>query len=204
MRKLLSALVAVTFSAGIAAAAFIPLLSGSAQLACQEPSQSAYCANQLIQTMNSYLGLVAVLPGPIASTATTAEQTLATTSLPPNTLSVPGQTLRLKCGGATAANGNTKSAKLYFGTGASISTGNFTASAAAWELELIVTDAAITQPNSVYVGRGTESTTVVAPVAGNNVTDNLTTAITAKCTVTQGTASAADLTLEDFVIEQVK
>ena len=206
MRKLWSTLVAVLFSGGIAAAAFIPFLTPNspAGIACSEPSQSLYCYNQIIGQVNGFLGLVAALPGPVASVATTAEQTLATTPLPPGTLTTAGQTLRLKCGGTTASNGNTKSAKLYFGTGATISTGNFTASGVAWELELIVSANGLTQPNSQFLGRGSESTTTVAPVAGQNTTDNLSNAVTAKCTVTQGTASAADLTLEDFIIEQVK
>jgi hypothetical protein len=211
MRKLLSifaaTLTAAIIAGGVAWSAFIPFLTPNspAGIACSEPSQSLYCYNQIIGTVNGYLGLVAALPGPIASTATTGEQTLATTPLPPGLLSVAGQTLRLRCGGTTASNGNTKSAKLYFGTGATISTGNFSTSGAAWELELLVTaGTTIATANSVYIGRGTQNTTVVAPVSGNNLTDNLSNAVTAKCTVTQGSASAADMTLEDFIIEQIK
>lgn len=215
MRKLWSTLVAVLFSGGIAAAAFIPFLTPNspAGIACSEPSQSLYCYNQIIGTVNSYLGLVGALPGPQATTATTAEQTLATTVIPPGTLSVPGQTLRLRCGGTTAGNVDLKAAKLYFGTGATVSTGNFGNNftggvGTSYELELLVTAVTATA-NSVYIGRGSITgaasvATAVNPTVGNDLTDNLSNGVTVKCTATLGLASAGDLTQQLFLIEQVK
>jgi hypothetical protein len=205
MRKLLSALVAVIFSGGIAASAFIPFLTVNtpAGVACAEPSQSLYCYNQILGTINSYLGLVGALPGPIASTATTAEQVLASTSIPGGTLSVPGQSLRLHCGGISAANTDSKLARLYFGN-AAISTGAFTTSAANWELELLVMLQAPTT-SMVYIGRGSLGSAVtVSPIVANDLVDNPSLALTAKCTVTQSAATAGEMTEELFSIEQVK
>ena len=215
MRKLLSILVptiaAVIIAGGLAWGAFIPLLSPNTPsgIACSEPSQSLYCFNQLVQTMNSYLGLVAAQPGPVASTATTNEQVLASTVIPAGTLSVPGQQLKLRCAGVTSNDGTAKQVKLYFGS-AQISTGGglSTTSNSGWELELIVQAAAGSPPaNSTYIGRGSYGTAItVSPVSAYNITDSLAAAagITAKCTSIQSAATAGEITEEVFSIEQVK
>jgi hypothetical protein len=198
MRKLLSVLAAVLVTSTIAYAANVPFWSSIV-----DPGNILGTINGLIQSINSSVGgLVADVPGPVASIGTTNEQTLASASIAGGTIGSVGQTLDIKCGGTTAANGNTKAAKLYFG-GFSISTGNFTTSAENWELELVVTNGG-TQPNVAGIGRGTQNTTVVAPVATSDLADNLSGAVLAKCTATQGTASAADVTLEDFVVQSVK
>jgi hypothetical protein len=205
MRKLLSALVAVIFSGGIAASAFIPFLTVNtpAGVACAEPSQSLYCYNQIIGTINSYLGLVAAQPGPIASIATTNEQTFSTTVIPGGTLAVPGQELRIRCGGTTTTNTDSKLARLYFGSVA-IPTGQFNTSGASWELELLVM-AGSAGANSSVIGRGSLGSAVtVSPIAINDVTDNLAAAVTVKCTGTQSTSNAGEMTEQLFSIEQVK
>jgi hypothetical protein len=205
LRKILAGLSALVlaaalFAAPIARSANLPYFSGPN---CAEASQLQACLNQLIQTLNpGVAGLVLSIPGPTASTATTAEQTFVSAAIPTNTLLQPGQSLRLTCAGNTASNGNTKSAKLYLGAFA-VTTGNFTTSAETWKLELLVTLAA-TPTNSVGVGDGLINTTVVAPTVTNDLTDNFAAALTAKCTGTQGSASASDMTQDVFLIEQVK
>jgi hypothetical protein len=198
MRKLLSVATAVLLTGAVAYAANIPYWSSII-----DPGNLQGSVNGLIQSINSSVGgLVASQVGPIASTATTSEQTLASASIAGGTIGSPGQTLDLRCAGGTPANGDTKAAKLYFGN-FSISTGNFTTSGASWELELVVSNGG-TQPNVVGFGRGTQNTTVVAPVSTDETADNLSGAVTAKCTVTQGSATAGDMTLEDFVVQSVK
>ena len=203
MRKFWSTLVAVLFSGGIAAAAFIPILSPNnpAGIACSEPSQSLYCYNQIIGTVNSYLGLVAAQPGAVNGAALTSEQTLATTTLPGGTLGAAGQSLIIRCNGTTSSAGHNNTAKLYFGQ-YSFSSGTMSTASASWELELLITATSTTA--SVGNGRGTFSTTVIAPTVTVDSVDVLTGGIVAKCTGTQGTASAADIVLDNFIVEQVK
>lgn len=190
-----------------AKAGTIPLLSGAAALNCQEPSQTVACANNFVNQLNSYFGLSAVQVGPINSTATTNEQILSQTPIAPGTLIATGQSLKIHCGGTTGADTNTKTVKLYFGA-ASITTPAMTTSGINWEMELLVTLAAT--PNTVILGRGSiggglgSFAALVTPIATNDTFDNLSAAVTAKCTTTQGTASANDTVLEDFMIELVK
>jgi hypothetical protein len=202
MRKLLStitaALTASCIAGGVAFSFGIPLISGPIQ-----PASLLEGLNYIINNAKAYYGMVAALPGPIASTATTAEQVFATTVIPTGSFTGPGQTLIIRCAGITANNAHTKAANLYFGaeeiSATSIGTNN------SWELEMTVTQATATATaNSVIFARGTQGTTVVAPVATNDTSDNLSTGITTKCTGTQGTASAADMTMEDFIVFQEK
>jgi len=199
MKKLLSTVAAIFMAGGIAYATNVPLITGPVDVGAM-PS----VLNNLIQSINSNVGgLVGVQVGPINSTATTAEQTLASFSVPANTIGTPGQTLELYCGGLTGSNTNNKTAHLYYGT-TELSTGTMSTSAETWYLQMLVTNASKTQPNSVATGFGMTNTTGVAPIATNNTTDDLTTALTAKCTVTQGTSSASDTTLETFIVRTVK
>ena len=202
MRKVLStisaALVASTIAGGVARSFGIPLISGPIQ-----PASLLEGLNYVITNAKAYYGMVAALPGPIASTATTAEQVFATTALPTGSFNGAGQTFIIRCAGITANNAHTKAANLYFGateiTASSIGTNN------SWELEMTVTQATATATaNSVIFARGTQGTTVIAPVVTNDTFDNLSGGNTVKCTGTQGTASAADMTMEDFVIFQEK
>lgn len=201
MRKVLStitaALVAAVFAGGLSWGFGLPYYSS--------PFQAGNLLshfNNLIQEMNSYIGMVSAQPGPIASTATTAEQTFATTTLPGGTLSLPGQTLVIRCNGTTGADTQTKTAHLYFG-GYEYSTASMSTSAESWELELTVT-AVSAAANSVIAGRGSSATATVAPTVTQDQTDNLANAVTVKCTGTQGTASAADMTMYNFVVWQEK
>lgn len=205
MRKLWSTLVAVLFSGGIAAAAFIPLWTPTTNpgQACIESSQSLYCYNQIFGIVNSYLGLVAAQPGPVASAATSAEQVLATTTIPGGTLNTPGQELHLRCAGTSSATTDARLVRLYFGS-AAISTGVFQGSAVNWELELIVQYGA-TAGSIPYIGRGSYGPAVtVSPISFNDVSDNLANGIVAKCTGTQSMPTAGELTEEVFSIDQVK
>ena len=195
VQTILATLAAGALAFGVASATSIPYYTAI------QPSNIVSAFNDLIARINSSTGLVASLPGPIASLGQTAEQSFASTPLPPTTLTLPGQTLIIRCAGLTGSNGNTKTAHLYFGA-FEYSTAAMSTSGESWELELTV-QAATTTPNFVIYGRGTTNTTVVAPVATND-TELMSNSPVVKCTGTQGTASAADMTMENFVIFQEK
>ena len=201
MKKVLAALAAIAFSGAIALAANIPLFT------IVQPSNLVEGLNNLILQVNTGVsGNVVTVLGPVASTATTVEQTLATGVIPFLTtngyVNTPGQSYRLTCAGTTAANTNSKTGHLYFGA-AEYSTAAMSTSAESWELQIVVTMTA-TPSTSYWFGRGTTNTTVVAPVATGDTTDSFGANITTKCTVTQGTASASDTVLTNFIVEQIK
>jgi hypothetical protein len=202
MRKLLSTvsavLMATVISGSVAWSFGLPFFSAL------QSSNVLEGLNTLISRINANYGMVAALPGPIASTATTAEQTFATTSIPTGSFTGAGQTMIIRCAGITASDTNNKTAHLYFG-GFEYSTATMSTINENWELELTVTQATATATaNSVAYGRGTTGTTVVAPLATNDTTDNLAYGNTVKCTGTQGTASAADMTMDNFIVFQEK
>lgn len=187
---------ALLAAAPAARAANIPLLTGP-----QDPSQLIATLNTLIQAINS--GVAGLLNAQTASVATgtgTAEQTLQTYTMPANTLSAAGQAVRVTCWGTTAANGNNKTMKLYFGASV-ISTGTLTLNNKSWTLNLLVMrTAAATQ---VALGTGIGDATDVATYT-NAGTDDLTAGVVIKCTGQDGTSSAADITATAMTVELVK
>ena len=109
MRKLLSTIAAVMFAGGIAWGSNIPLFQGPIQ-----PANIPAALNLLITEINAgTAGLNSYIPGPVASLGQTAEQSLASVSIPAGVLTTAGQGLRLTCAGVTAANTNNKTVKLY-------------------------------------------------------------------------------------------
>ena len=199
LRGVLTTLAAVVMAGVLAYASNIPLMTGP----ISPDNQLAHFNNLINQINADTAGLSQFIPGPIQSTATTNEQTLATTSVPAGQIASSGQGLDILCSGTTAANTNTKTVHLYFGS-VEYSTAAMSTSAESWYLELIVNANATPASNAVYMGRGLTNTTAVAAVAGVDSSDPWNAAITVKCTVAQGTASASDTTLEQFLIQQIK
>lgn len=205
MRKLLLGSCALLLTSAIAFGANVQLVP---QGFIAEPSQIIPLVNALIQQINQNVsGLVAAQVGPVTSTATTAVQTLATTPIPSGTLQSSGQSLRLKCAGFTAANTNVKAVSLSFGS-AVVTSGAINISGARWNLDLLIT-AVTPTANFVAIGGGQlTSTTISTPVAivAQQVTsDNLATSLTASCQSQQsGAAGAAEVVMENFLVEQVK
>ena len=199
MKRLLSIAAAVLVSGAIAYGAYIPYLSGP-----QDPSQLLSTINTLINSIKAGVnGIIAVYNVTTNSAGTTNEQTLASAVIPGNTLIQNGQGVQLRCSGTFANTSHAStSVKLYYGTSSVTSVGATTAGQG-WDLALLVTYGA-SPTDSKYVGNGSVSTTVVAPNVGDNTTDDLRTNLTAKCTATQGTASANDTVLQNFIVEQVK
>lgn len=184
----------------------IPLISGTTSpsaVACSEASQEIACLNNLINQINSGVaGYYAAILAPVAASATSTEQTLASVAVPTGAIASPGQALRLRCSGISAANVSAKTIKLYWGNNV-YSSGSFAGSASGWDLEMLVI--AATTTNTISTARGTQATTVIAPVASTdfNTVDQINGPVTVKCTgTTDGTAS--EVTLETLYIEQVK
>jgi hypothetical protein len=200
MRKLLYGLTGLLLAGGIALSANIPLFKEV------QPSSLVSALNSLIVNINTQTaGLNSFIAGPITSVAgLTTPQTLAQSAIPAGIFSTAGQSLRITCGGTSGANNDAKTVGIKWGS-VTISSASFSTSGETWQLHLLIT--AATNPvtaNTVYIGDGTINTTVIAPVSGNDTTDNpAANAVTASCNAaTAGTAS--DITLENFLVEQVK
>lgn len=200
LKGLLAGAAAVFFAAGVAGAANLSLLSGSQY---SEPSQILATVNTLIQNIN--FGVNGRLSATVTATgtpiATTAEQTLATYTLPANRLAATGDGVRIVCWGTTASNSNAKQAILYFG-GSSFTSANASAApnGAKWRMELLVMrSGAATQ---TVVGNGQ---VLAAPVSiyTNAGSDNLTANVTIKCNSVTPTAPQ-DMTMQGMLVEQIK
>lgn len=131
--------------------------------------------------------------------ADTTEDTLATFSLPANTLLNTGEALRIRAFGTCAANGDNKTMKLYFGASV-VATPTAATNNKNWELELIVVKSGAN--TQAVLGRGLVDTTPVTPYF-NAGADTDTAAITIKCTGQAGTGNANDIVLKGFIVEQI-
>lgn len=204
MRKFLSIVTALFLAGGAALATNIPLRTGPLQ-----PANVLDAINNLIVSINNDSpGLYAFIPGPVASTAVTAQQVLATTSMPVGTLTAAGQGIRISCAGTSAANTDAKQVGIKFGT-ITLSSASFSTSGETWYLTMVVN--AATNPvtaSSVYFGSGLTNTTAVAPIAGADTAtaDNLATqAINIQCLAAGGSASTTgDQIMQSFLVESIK
>lgn len=130
----------------------------------------------------------------VAATATgTTEQILATYSLPANALNTVGRRLRVHAQFSTAANVNTKTFRLYFGT--QVISNSTAVSAAGSVLDLYITKSGAN--TQIVTGSGYAGTVLTTPfsAAGAN-TD--TAAIVIKATCQDTTSAANDCVLQDF------
>lgn len=204
LKRGLAALAAIVVAATLAWSANIPLLTGPAGTNPPvEMPPGLGTLNQVIQSINNGTGgLLNAQTAAVATGTGTAEQTLQTYSLPANTLNIAGQYLTVRCWGATAANTNNKTAKLYFGASV-ISTPTMATSAETWSLEYIVMRRTAT--TQAFVGNGAISTGPVplAPVVTDGA-ETLTAAVVIKCTGTDGTSSAADITANAMLVSASK
>lgn len=132
------------------------------------------------------------------STGTTAEQTLASYSLPAATLNT-GTKLRIGASFTAAGNADTKTFKCYFGA-ASISSGALLTNGKNGDCHIIVTrfGAAV----HMFNGKMLVDTTAITDAVTTDTTAD-TGAITIKFTATQGSAQANDVVLNDFFVERL-
>lgn len=134
-----------------------------------------------------------------ASTGTgTTEQTLATYSLPANTLNV-GTKLRIKASFSAAANTDNKTFKCYFGASV-ITSGVLTTNGKNGSCEVIVTKTGAS--TQIVYGNMLVDTTAITGYK-NAGTDTDTAAIVIKFTGTDGTSAAGDIVLNDFSVERL-
>ena len=198
--RILAATAAIAMSGALALAANLPLLSGPNY---SDPSQVLGTVNTVIQNINSGVGgLLNAQTAAVATGTGTAEQVLQTYTMPANQLSSAGQAVRVRCWGTTGATANNKTRKLYFGASV-ITTATEAANAQNWVLELVVMrTAAAAQSVS---GTGLAGTAGVTPISYiNQGTDDLTAAVVIKCTGTDATSAAADITANGMLVEQIK
>lgn len=160
--------------------------------------------NQLVQAVNGGTGgLLNAQTASVATIANTTETTLQQYTLPANTLSQAGQSLRVTCFWNTGATANTKTVKLYFGASV-ISTLADAANAQNGKLEaIIMRTGAATQK---FLGSGIAGTGSLTPVATVYTagTDALTAGVLIKCTGTNGTAAANDIIANGMITEMIK
>lgn len=199
MRKILATVAAIMLSGAIAYAANLPYLVGPN---FSEPSQILANFNTLIQSINNGTsGVIAAYVSPTASTATGTQQVLASVTIPTGTLVTAGQSLRATCAGTKNTNADSAIVGIQFGT-QQVSSNSWTSSGGGWRMDALIT---ISTPATatVYVANGFNGTNVVTPTSGYNTTDSFGTGQPIKClATTAGTLN--DLTLEDFIVEQVK
>lgn len=200
MKKILYGFVGLAFMAATASAANIPYLNGPI-----DPSGLLGTFNQLIASINS--GIQSKLYGngvAAATTAVTTEETLFTYSLPANYLANAGDAVRVECSAATGATANNKTLRLYFGS-AVVSTGAVAANAQNLYLNYTVTRGASASAQAFAAGGvgGTNSATLVAQV-NTAATEDLTAAVTIRCTGQNGTAAAGDISAKSMIVEAIK
>lgn len=198
MKRITAALAAIIATVGIAWGANISLQTGPI-----EANQMLARINQLIQSVNNGVGgLLNAQTAAVATGTGTSEQVLQTYTMPANQLASAGQAVRVRCWGTTGATANNKTRKLYFGASV-ITTATEAANAQNWVLELVVMrTGAATQSVS---GTGLAGTGGVTPISYvNQGTDDLTAAVVIKCTGTDGTSAAGDITANGMIVEQIK
>jgi len=198
LKRLFAVLAAVACSGAIALSANLSLTTGP-----QPASDLASILNTLIQNINGAVGRISVSTTAASTTASTGEITLHQYTLPANYLNVAGDSLRVTCWGTTGADANNKTTKLYFGSSV-ISTATEASNAQKWWLDFIVTRRTATTQAIVMRGQaGTGSVTPLAPVTAD-AAETLTAAVTIKCTGTNGTASAGDITAQGMIVEALR
>ena len=198
-RSILAAFAGLLLAGG-AYAANLPLLTGPNY---SDPSNVLGTVNTVIQGINSGVGgLLNAQTAAVATGTGTTEQTLQTYALPANQLASAGQAVRVRCWGTTGATANNKTRKLYFGASV-ITTAAEAANAQNWFLDLVVMrTGAATQSVSGFGLAGTGGVTPISYI--NQGSDDLTAAVTIKCTGTDGTSAAADITANGMIVEQIK
>lgn len=133
-----------------------------------------------------------------AGVAGTAEQVLATYSLPANT-AIAGTKLRIKASFTAAANGNNKTFLCYFGASV-ITSGVLSTNAKNGSCEVIVTF--VTAATQIVYGNMLVDTTAITGYVNAAATSDGTAAIVLKFSATGGT-SGADITMNDFSVERL-
>lgn len=133
--------------------------------------------------------------------ANTDETTLYTYELRANTLSRDGQAVRVKAWGTTAANGNNKTFRLYFG--ATVLRGQLVAlNNGTWVFDaVVVRTASGAQEAEVELRSSTTTTNVGYTAERTTPAADTTAAIVIKTTGINGTANAGDIVFRGAIVE---
>ena len=134
--------------------------------------------------------------GTSATGADTTETDLWTVSLPASSLSANKKGIHVRTWGTVAANGNTKTLRLYFGATV-VLTVVTTASGAAWDLDMQVIRTSATTQHAI--GHGIVGTVTTTNFIEPNETN--ANAITVKVTGQNGTATASDIVGKSWVLD---
>lgn len=143
------------------------------------------------------IGALNINVGNAVGNVGTGEDDLLTYTLPANSLSGTGKTLRITAWGRTAANANAKTLKLYLGATTMVSRSMTTGSGNTWSISTLVTRAGSNSQGYV-TNYFTDGATSVGASRGVS-TETDTSTIVIKCT---GTATAdSDVIQDGFLIE---
>jgi hypothetical protein len=145
-------------------------------------------------------GVLTVSVTTAQTTAVTTEEDLWTYSLPANTLSTNGYTVRVTAVGTTAANATTKRIRLYFGGTLIADTSARASNNGAWKVRgeifrISASAQGAVGENFITGGFGADVNAYAAPAA------DTTSAITIKVTGTNGTANAGDIVFRGAIVE---
>ncbi len=145
-------------------------------------------------------GAISLQTTQIATAANTTETDGHSVTLTGNSLNGNNKAVRHKIWGTTAANGNNKTAKLYFGGDVVYTTGAVAANNKDWSLEMLVVRTGV-GTQKCYVSGHFNATLVSASTIVTNTNDDETADLIIKSTLTNGTAAAADIVLEGSLTE---
>lgn len=195
MKRILTGIAALAALGGVAYGANLSLVTGA-----QDPSQLQATINNLIQTLNTSVSRIGVTSTAVGTGADTSEDTLAQYTLPGGLLANAGDSVRISCWGITAANTHNKTMKLYFGSEV-IATPTAATNNKGWRLEMTVMRRSATA--QTVDSWGLVDTTPVTPVNADGA-ETLASAVTIKCTGTNGTGSANDITAQGMLVEAIR
>ena len=196
MKKLL---LAATLLAGAAGAAGIAKAELSPLLGTMNADNVTLYSGLKVYPLGSFhpMGAIYTIKATATTIATSGAQVLATYSLPANALDTAGRNIRIRAMFAKAANGDTITPAIYFGS-ETIGASAYSTSGAGTVLELnVVKTGASTQ--AVW-GQGYTNTTPIAPYSVAAASETDTSAITIKAACTAVT-TGGDCTLVGFTVE---
>jgi hypothetical protein len=194
MKKFLIALGLIFTSTAAFAGSYPPVSAPSGPYAPQEiPGKIA----QLVYNVNTQgTGLYFSLPAVTTATAAATTQTLASVTIPANTFTTTGAAYRIKGTWTKAANVNSVTPIITFGT-FTYTGGANTTSAGSETLECLIVRTGVSTQSTTCNGVN-QVTPIAAAYAAGTASEVADIAVTGQCT--QGAASA-DCSLNTFTVE---
>lgn len=199
IKRIMLTIAALVLAAGAYAGTYgqATLVSGA-----QDPSQLNATINSVIVQQNAIApGLLFANPA-LAPTGTgTAEQFLSAYNLPAGYLTRVGQSIRFKAHFSFAANTNNRTPKIYFGTTIT-KTGTVNATSGGSAMyECTVTRTGVSTQMAECHGVDGVTPVVQTFIAG---TEPETADIAIRASCTDGTSSASDCVLNNFIVESLR